>query len=170
MYNTVISLKPSVLHIINAQQINLKIFNLFILERESVSGQEGQRENERIFFFKCLFIFERETEWKWARDRERGRHRIWSRPHALSCQHKAPCRAWTHELQDRDLSQSQMLNWQSHPGAPEWENLKQAPCSVQSPTGGSTSRLRDHDLSQKQESDVQPTAPPRCLVNKYFKS
>ena len=50
---------------------------------------------------------------------ERGRHRICSRLQALSSQHRAQCGAWTHELQDHDLSQSRTLNWLSHPGTPE---------------------------------------------------
>ena len=33
-------------------------------------------------------------------------------------QQRAGCRAQTHKPQNRDLSQSQMLNWLSHPGAP----------------------------------------------------
>ena len=66
--------------------------------------------------FLHLFIFDREH--KWGRSRERGRHRIWSRAQALSCQHRAWCGAWTCEPRDRDLSQSQMLNRLSHPGAP----------------------------------------------------
>ena len=36
---------------------------------------------------------------------------------ALHCQCGAGCRARTHELQEHDLSQSQMLNQLSHPGA-----------------------------------------------------
>ena len=69
-------------------------------------------------FFKHLFIFERqrETECKQGRGRERERHRIWSRLQALSCQHRAKCRPWDH-----DLSQSQTLNWLSHQGSPTWE-------------------------------------------------
>ena len=35
-----------------------------------------------------------------------------------SCQHRAGRGARTHKLQDHDLSQSLMLNWLSHPGAP----------------------------------------------------
>ena len=34
--------------------------------------------------------------------------------------------------------------------------------SAQSPTWGSISRLWDRDLSRNQESDAQPTEPPRC--------
>ena len=59
--------------------------------------------------FKCLFICERETECEWGRSRERGRHRIQSRLEALSCQHRAWRRTHTHELWDRDLSQSRTI-------------------------------------------------------------
>ena len=51
------------------------------------------------------------------RERKRGRHRIQSRLQALSCQHRAWCRAQTHELWDHDLSWSWTLNRLSHPGA-----------------------------------------------------
>ena len=65
-----------------------------------------------------LFIFETERDWAWAGEGQRGRHRIWSRLHALSCQHRAWRGAWTHRLWDHDLSRSWMLNRLSHPGAP----------------------------------------------------
>ena len=67
---------------------------------------------------QCLFIFERESESKQGRGRERGRHRIWSRLQAPSCQHRAWCGAQTHKLWDHDLSWSRTLNQLSHPGAP----------------------------------------------------
>ena len=66
-----------------------------------------------------MFIFwerDRETGHKWRRGRERGRHRIWSRLQAPSCQYRARCGARTHKPWDGDLSQSQTLNWLSHPG------------------------------------------------------
>ena len=69
---------------------------------------ERDRERER----------ERETECEWGRDSKRGRHRIWSRFQALSCQHRPQQGARTHELWDHDLTWSQRLNWLSHPGAP----------------------------------------------------
>ena len=75
-----------------------------------------------IIFF-LMFIFEREKEWERDRvqagegQRENGRHRIWNRLQALSCQHRAQGGAWIHEPRDHDLSWSQMLNWLSHPGA-----------------------------------------------------
>ena len=65
-----------------------------------------------------MFIFEGETECKWRRGRERGRHRICSRLQALSCQHRAWHGARTHEPQDHALSWSRTLNRLSHPGAP----------------------------------------------------
>ena len=46
-----------------------------------------------------------------------------SRP-ALSCQHRAQCGAWTHELRDHDLSWSQTLNQLSHPGARKPDSFK----------------------------------------------
>ena len=66
-----------------------------------------------------LLIFETERDRAWAGEgqRDRGRHRMWNRLQALSCQHRAQCRVWTPELWDHDLSRSQMLNWLSHPGA-----------------------------------------------------
>ena len=65
-----------------------------------------------------IYFWERETACKQGRGRERGRHGIGSKLQALSCQHRARCGARTHEPQDQDLSQSQLLNRLSHPGAP----------------------------------------------------
>ena len=79
----------------------------------------------KIFFFKIFLKFiyfwerERETDCEWGRGRERGRHRIWSRIQALSCQHRDWRGARTHEPWDHDLSRSRTLNWLSHPGAPK---------------------------------------------------
>ena len=72
-----------------------------------------------LFYFILMLIYfwERQTECKLGRGRERGRHRIWSRLQALSCQHRARHGARTHEPYDHDLSWSQMLNRLSHPGA-----------------------------------------------------
>ena len=42
---------------------------------------------------------------------ERGRHRIWNRLQALSCQHRARRGAQTHGPRDHDLSRSRPLNW-----------------------------------------------------------
>ena len=80
---------------------------------------------DEMWFFLTSFMFilererERETEYKWGRDRERQGDTMWSRLQALSCQHRARRRAWTHELQDMDVSRSQTLSWLSHPGAPD---------------------------------------------------
>ena len=49
---------------------------------------------------------------------ERGRHRIWNRLQALSCQHRARRGARAHGPRDHDLSRSQPPNRLSHPGAP----------------------------------------------------
>ena len=68
-----------------------------------------------IFFNVYLFLRQREMEHERGRVRERGRHRIWSRLQALSCQHRARRGAQTHGPWDHDLSWSQTL---SHPGAP----------------------------------------------------
>ena len=75
-----------------------------------------------IYFFNVYLFLgerERETECEWGRDRERGRHRIWSRLQALSCQHRARRGAQTHELWDNDLSWSLVLNQLSHSGPPD---------------------------------------------------
>ena len=75
-----------------------------------------------FLFLMCIYFWERahKRECERGRGRERGRHRIGSRLQALSCQHRARCRAHTHKPWDHDLSRSQMLNWLSHPGTPAW--------------------------------------------------
>ena len=78
------------------------------------------------FFNVYLFLRETETECKWIRGRKRGRHRIQSRPQALSCQHRAWCGAQTHEPWDHDLSRNQTLNWLSHPGTPSFHVFSSA--------------------------------------------
>ena len=60
---------------------------------------------------------EKETEHEQRKVRERGRHRIGNRLQALSCQHRAGCRARPHEPQDLDLSRSRTLHRLSHPRA-----------------------------------------------------
>ena len=71
-----------------------------------------------------VYFWETERDRQWAgegqieRERETGRHRIQSRLHAVSCQHRAQCGAWTHRPWDHDLSWSQTLNQLSHPGTP----------------------------------------------------
>ena len=69
---------------------------------------------KKIFFL--MFIFERERDRTWVGEgqRERWRHRIWSRSQALSCQHRAQCGARTYKLRDYDLNWSQTLNRLSH--------------------------------------------------------
>ena len=113
---------------------------------------------------------------------EGGRHRIWSRLQALSCQHRAPCGAWTHELRDHDLSRSRTLNRLSHPGAPSYlflreyeqgrgtererENPKQALCcQCRAWCGAQSHELWDHDLSQNQESEAYWLSHPGALIN-----
>ena len=72
-----------------------------------------------LFFVFNVYSFLRQRETEHERGgSERGRHRIWNRLQALSCQHKAQRGARTHRLWDHDLSRSQMLNRPSHPGAP----------------------------------------------------
>ena len=66
-----------------------------------------------LFFYVCLFLRESTSRG----GAERGRHRIWSRLHALSCQHRAHRGALTHKSWDHDLSWSWTLNPLSHPGA-----------------------------------------------------
>ena len=63
-----------------------------------------------FFFFFLMFIFQRETQSRGGggAERQRGRHRIWNRLQALSCQHRAQRR--THGLWDHDLSWSRTGN------------------------------------------------------------
>ena len=121
----------------------------------------------RLFSFKRERERERETECKQGRARERGRHRIGSRPQAVSCQHKAGHGARTHKLWDHDLSRSWTFNQLSHLGPlalffknvylfrkresmhvgrggaeRERERERECPLSVQSATSGSISRTR----------------------------
>ena len=71
-----------------------------------------------FFFLSLCIYFERERQSMNGGRSERGRHRMWNRPQALSCQHRAQCGARTHELQDHDLSWSRPLNQLSPPGIP----------------------------------------------------
>ena len=65
-------------------------------------------------FFYCLFLRE-ERAWAGERQRERGTEDLRQAP---PWQQRAWWGAWTHKLWHHDLSQSQVLNWLSHPGAP----------------------------------------------------
>ena len=49
------------------------------------------------------------------------------------------------------------------------EHLKQTPHSALSPKQGLISRPQDCELSQNQESDIQPTEPPRLPGNSLLK-
>ena len=102
-------------------------FNSFgYIPRSGIAGSYGSSVSNFLHFLKIYFWEserERETEHKWGRGRERGRHRIWSRLQPLSCQHTARHGARTHELWHHDLSWSQMLNRLSHLGAPVFNFL-----------------------------------------------
>ena len=74
---------------------------------------------KKIFFNVYLFLRQRERQSMNGGGSERGRHRIRNRHQALSCQHRAGRGARTHGPRDHDRSQSQTLNWLSHPGAPQ---------------------------------------------------
>ena len=120
-----------------------------------------------------IYFWRRETKREWGRGREKGSQRIPSRMQALSCRHRAWCRAQTHKLWDHDLSQSQMLNQLSHPDAPEknvlmfifereneWgrgrkrgrhrigSRLQALSWQHRAWRGAQTHKLWDHDLSQ----------------------
>ena len=69
-----------------------------------------------FIFLTFIYFWDREKQSMNGGGSERGRHRIWSRFQALSCQHRAWCGARTHQLPDHDLSWSRMLNRRSHPG------------------------------------------------------
>ena len=75
--------------------------------------KEMSKKKKLLLFFKIfscnVYLFLRVTGREQGRGRERGRHRIWSRPQALICQHRVQCRAQTHKPWDRDLSQSWTL-------------------------------------------------------------
>ena len=69
-------------------------------------------------FLVFIYFWERERAWMGKGQRERGRHRVRSRPQAPSCQPRAQRGAWTHKPRDHDVSRSQTLKRLSHPGAP----------------------------------------------------
>ena len=66
-----------------------------------------------FFFLKFIYFWEREQAQAGEGQRERETQ-IWSRLQALTCQHRAWCRARTQEPWDHDLSRSQALNLLSH--------------------------------------------------------
>ena len=62
-------------------------------------------------------------------------------------------------------SKSVCMNWgrAERERGGERENLKQAPCcQCGAQRRAQTHKPQDHDLSQNQESNTQPTEPPRC--------
>ena len=77
-------------------------------------------------FFFIVYFWQRERDRAWAGEgqRKRGRHRIGSRPQALSCQHRAQRGARTQEQQDHDLDRSWTLKQLSHPDAPVYVIFK----------------------------------------------
>ena len=70
-----------------------------------------------------MFIYsEREKESKWGRGKKKRER---ENPKQAPCsQHRAQCRAWTHEPWDHDLSWSQPFSHLNHPCAPGLNNLK----------------------------------------------
>ena len=92
-----------------------------------ITGSCWYTPSYSVLFFLSLLERERERERERAREQggaEREGDRTWSRLQAPSCQHRAPCWAWTHERWDHDLSWSQTLNPLSHTGAPVCPFLK----------------------------------------------
>ena len=71
-----------------------------------------------IFLNFLIFERETETEHEVGAGKRKRKSRIWSGLQAPNWQHRAQCRAWSHEQWDRDPSGSRMLNHLSHPGAP----------------------------------------------------
>ena len=84
----------------------------------SLSLSLSQKWTHITIFLMLIVEREREKQGVNGGGAERGRYRIWSRLQALSHQHRAQCRAWTHEPLDNDLSRSRTLSQVSHPGAP----------------------------------------------------
>ena len=86
---------------------------MFIYFWESERTRDRERERER------------ERNRAWVREGKREGDRIWSRLQAPSCQHTAQDRAWTHELQDRDLSWNQVPpDWATKAPWKKWLLLK----------------------------------------------
>ena len=77
-----------------------------------------------LIFLMFIYFWDRERPSMNGGGSERGRHRIWNRLQALSCQHSARRGARPQGLRDHDLSRSRPLNRLSHPGAPMAEFFK----------------------------------------------
>ena len=123
---------PSRLCSINTEPYaRLKLMHRYVMTWAKINSQTlNQLSHPGAPIFKCLkmfYLFLREKDRARAGEgqREREKHRIWSRFQALNYQHRAQCRAWTHKLRGHDLSQSQMLNRLSHLRAPSPAFLKQ---------------------------------------------
>ena len=80
-----------------------------------------QGHSLKKFFFMFIYFWERERQSANGGGAERGRHRIWTRLQAPGSELSAQSLmgAQTHRLWDHDLSQSQLLNWLSHPDGPQ---------------------------------------------------
>ena len=88
-----------------------------------------QIQNLMVYLVKKIFLmficfWRRERKHMQGRGREWGRHRIWNRLQALSCQHRVWHGAWIYQVQDHDLSQRQTFNQLSHSGSPIYLCLK----------------------------------------------
>ena len=89
------------------------VFNLWKYMRWKNFWRATMSFGYLIIFFKSFIHFERERQREWAEtegERENPKQ-------ALHHQHRALCRARTHEAWDHDLSWSQTPNRLSHPGA-----------------------------------------------------
>ena len=131
-----------------------------------------------MFFFQFfnvnLFFRETETECEWVRGRDRGRHRIWSRLQALSCQHRTQCGARTQSCEIMTWAEvGQLTNWaqvllmfvyfwdrvrapvgegREREGGRHriWSRLQALSCQRRAQRGVQTHELWDHDLSRSQ--------------------
>ena len=73
---------------------------------------------KKKFFLMFTYFWDRERQGMNGGGSERGRHRIWNRLRALSCQHRARRGARTRKPWDHDPSWSRTLYPLSHPGVP----------------------------------------------------
>ena len=126
---------------------NINSSHFIIIFLMFIYSWERQRQKQR----------ETETDREQGGGRERGRHRTWSRLHALSCQHRAWCRAWTHEPHDHDLNWSCMLN-RLNPGSPKRIILKDVkfPTPGRKSTNSRTERKENHPLSHNWRWSLLP--------------